>query len=205
MILYNIHKDRIADVITIQSEGNTIELELLTDAERNVYGYYKVGSTGNMQDDRYYINTEVNSVVGNKYTTRYTYVEKELEDVKELIKADMINAYDGYLLKPRVDTTLGYDVWGSLESVEELRMWKDYSYTEIVDADEQLQEVTGVSYSTIAIAIKDYRRMVYDVRKTKAFDLSEFTTVAECIAYENEPYVVDGITYYRNNTIDWQI
>ena len=36
MILYNIHKDRIADVITIQSEGNTIELELLTDAERNV-------------------------------------------------------------------------------------------------------------------------------------------------------------------------
>ena len=217
MKLYNISTDKIENTKVVTIGDSNVIVSKVSEAELNAGGYYYIVSHS-PANRRYYINTPTRELIENKYVLDYTSVQKDLADVVNLLFKDLRVTYYALLDNPKVDTTLGYYVWGGLESVEELRMWKDYAYNEIIDADEQTQSVDGNSYSTIGHAIKADRRGKYDTRKIKVAEIQAFTTVDECIYYEATPYIVneeildengDGtgefhdVSYYRNNVTDW--
>ena len=216
MKLYNLELDKIENIKTINTDDGVRYVNKLTTSELVVQGYYPIEYT-TIPNRRYYTYTVVKSIINDVYTVTYSPIERPLATVIGLMEKDLRETYyKTYLELPRIDTGLGYDVWGSLESVEELRMWKDYGFDEIIDADDNTQSVDGNSYSTIGNAIKTYRRLVYDRRKNKVSQVKNLTSIDACILFEHSPYdcpeyddegVLTGATTtcYRNLVKDWEI
>ena len=216
MKLYNLATDKIEDLTVVTINDVNVIVEKTTEQVLNEGGYYHI-SYISPPNRRYYTVTQTKSLVDNVYVVGYTSVEKPLADVIALMEKDLRETYyKTYLELPRINTGLGYDVWGSLESVEELRMWKDYAYTEIIDADDNTQTVDGTSYTAIADAIKTYRRLVYDRRKVKVSEVHTLVDVDACILYEATPYGCPELdlegnptggttTCYRNLVKDWEL
>lgn len=216
MKLYNLELDKIENIKTINTDDGVRYVNKLTTSELVVQGYYPIEYT-TIPNRRYYTYTVVKSIINDVYTVTYSPIERPLATVIGLMEKDLRETYyKTYLELPRIDTGLGYDVWGSLESVEELRMWKDYAYTEIIDADDNTQTVDGTSYTAIADAIKTYRRLVYDRRKVKVSEVHTLVDVDACILYEATPYGCPELdlegnptggttTCYRNLVKDWEL
>lgn len=220
MKLYNLITDKVSDHTLIETAEMTYIAAKLSEVELNALGYYYVQYVS-VPDRRYYTYVKNASIIGDKYVVDHIATERPLYDVQTRMLKDLREVYIELGIKPRLDSTLGYDIFGGRSDIEDFQMWKDYAETEIIDADGDFQSVTGTSYDTFATVIKTYRRLLFTTGKTKTAEVKAFTTIGQCINYENDPYdytitaedvlqnpdLVEGtvITRYRNNITDWQL
>ena len=215
MKLYNQNIDKTENIKSFVSNGVQYIANKLTEAELNTMSYYYIEFVS-PPDRRYYTYTEEKAIIENRYTNVYLPIERPLSDVIERMQTGLRETYIDLGLRPRLDSTLGYDIFGGREDIEDFQMWKEYAETEIVDADGNFQSVTGGSYDTIATVIKDHRRLVFTTGKVKNAEVKAFTSIDECILYEATPYDcpeydMDGeltgstVTCYRDNVTDWQL
>lgn len=220
MKLYNQLDDKIENLKVIYHTSGNYVVDKLDITTLNTLGYYPIVQVS-PPDRRYYTATRAESIVGENYEISYTPIEKPLAVVQDRMLDDLRDVYNKKALRPRVDTGLGYDVYGSQSDIAEFVDAKDNAETEIVDADNNIQSVTGVSYTTIADAIKADRAILRATGKTKVAEIKAFTTIQECIDYEHEAYdytitqedidnnpeagwtLGEIITRYRDNITDW--
>ena len=220
MKLYNIHMDAIGKYNRIINAGTTYIVNKLSEMQLNALGYYNIVSES-PHNRRYYINTQTKSLIDNKYTIGYTFIEKTLFDIQLLMLSDLRIVYEEKVLRPLIDTGLGYNVFGGQLDVIEMQDAKDNAETTIIDSDSNEQTVDGTIYTTIANAVKSKRNMLRVAGKTKVSEVKALATVAECINYEHEAYdyivtqedvdndssgtlVLDQIIVrYINNITDW--
>ena len=212
MKLYNININKIENIKYFSNNGIQY-VDKLSSEELNSFGYYKLEYLPK-PNRRYYTVIEVKEIINNIYTISYTAIEKPLNIVIALMSKDLRETYKNLLDYPRVDSTLGYDIFASLDSIEELRLWKDYAFTEIFDADGVIQTVNGESYTTFSEVIKTYRRGIFDIAKIKTSEVANMADINACILYEATPfdcpeYDIDGnltgetIICYKNNVKEW--
>lgn len=222
MKLYNQNTDKIENLKVIPTAEANYIADKLSDAELNALGYYKL-SIASTPDRRYYTYTKSGLVVGTVYEVTYIATERPLYDVQTRMLDKLRSVYEYLGERPKIDTGLGYYVYGGRDDIEELVDAKDNAETTILDADDNIQNVTGVSYTAIATAIKAHRAMLRNRAKFKVSEIKAFTTIEQCINYEHEPYDytvtqedvdndIDGtltlgqiITRYRDNITDWQL
>ena len=176
MKLYNIHMDAIGKYNTIINAGTTYIVNKLSEMQLNALGYYNIVSES-PHNRRYYINTQTKSLVDNKYTIGYTFIEKTLFDVQLLMLSDLRIVYEEKVLRPLIDTGLGYNVFGGQLDVIEMQDAKDNAETTIIDSDNNEQTVDGTIYTTIGNAVKSKRNMLRVAGKTKVSELLKSGTL----------------------------
>jgi len=217
MRLYNSHIDQVENIDTFVFEGIRYIVNKLSEAQLNSFGRYRLSFESPFAK-RYYINTQIRELIGNLYTIHYTKVDKELIDVKKLMAKDLRDTYHSLKDRPRVDTGLGFYVYGGLDDIEEMKTWYDDGETAIEDADDNLVTIELSDYVTIRNAILADRQILFYKRKTKIQELIDMVDVDACIYYEATPYIVNeeildendigtgefhDVTYYKNNCTDW--
>ena len=107
MRLYNSKIQKIEELKTITIDGVLAYVDKLTNAQLVEQGYYRVAYDAK-PDARYYNYSESGSIDGEFYTTHYTPIEKELDEVKARMKAELKGVFEAKGLKPIVDTGLGF-------------------------------------------------------------------------------------------------
>ena len=217
MKLYNLNTDKIENIKTFVFEGIRYILDKLSETQLNSIGLYRIAFESPYAR-RYYISTQIKALIGNIYTISYIKVDKPLIDVKKLMAKDLRETYKSFKDRPRVDTGLGFDVYGGLNDIEEIKTWYDDGETVIEDADDNLVTVAPSDYLTIRTAILADRKALFIKRKTKIQELIDLIDVEACVYYEATPYIVNeeildeggngtgefhDVTYYKNNVTDW--
>ena len=105
--------------------------------------------------------------------------------VKHRVKQQISNKYKGLLQRPRVDTTLGFDVDGSYEDLKNFETGKEFNILTVKDADGINRTITLLDYDTIITAIKQKGLVLYQEKWTEEAMIDAMTTLDEIIAYEN--------------------
>ena len=221
MKLYSALTDKIQNTKTHTVGGTVYVLDKLSDAELNAINLHRI-SYGSQFDSRYYTNTETRALVLDVYAISYTQGLKLVADVKDRMLSDLRDVYEAKQLNPLVSTGLGYNVYGSRDSVDDLIDAKDNAEPTIIDADNNVQNVTGVEYGIIADVIKADRNTTRAIAKSKVAEIRAFNTIVECEYYEATPYTytytqedVDNditgtivlgetTTRYTNNVTSWE-
>lgn len=219
MKLYNIITNEIENIRGLEINGILVNISSVAEHVLNKRGYYSI-VFNSLPDTRYYSYVRSESLIGIKYTISYAAVEKSLEEVIARMLKTLRKKYEDVSLRPKVDTGLGYFVYGGSDDINELIIWKDYAETEIFDAYGNIQSVTGASYTAIASAIKNNRQRLFREAKTKVSEIKALASIDECITYEHSPYdtveeIVDDfgeptgegthtVTRYINNVLDWE-
>ena len=99
MQLYDLNKDRVANVTTIQDDGVTLITSKLTEAQLNGYGYYSYVTPPQTGQTEY--NTLTSSPVvllNGTYTVTYVYTDIPLVEAF-IKKSDEIRAYANQLVQ----------------------------------------------------------------------------------------------------------
>ena len=206
MELYNSANDTITDELHFLSDRMyahlTRDIKTITPELLNSCGYYEV-VYAEKPSERYYISTEVRTVVGSVCQITYTTVDKPVADIKDLILLDVSSSFAASQERPAVDTGLGYSVDGGRKDLQNFEIGKEFNLPQVRDVDGNFHTINTGDYDTIIGAIKVNGLMGYQAKWTKEATIAAMTTVAECVLFEATPYVVDGVTYYKNNAKEW--
>ena len=111
MRLYNSTTQKIEELKTITIDGVLAYVDKLSNSKLVVQGYCRVAYDAK-PDSRYYNYSDSGSIDGEFYTTHYTPIEKELDEVKTRMKAELKGVFEAKGLKPIVDTGFGFSVDG---------------------------------------------------------------------------------------------
>lgn len=220
MKLYNNNIDRVEVYRTILTQDGTLYPNKLTEEQLNSYGYYFI-ELSSPPNRRYYTYTETKKLVGNKYKNVFTTTDRPLTEVQEVMLKDLSEVYSQKKVRPRVPTSLGFDVDGGYNDIVNFQIGKEFGLMQIKDADNIKHNIISADYDTIINDIKLNGINLFSQKDIKEQEIMALTTTAECEAYENEPYDytvtqedvdndIDGtltvgqvITRYRNNVKEW--
>ncbi len=183
MKLYNINTDKLEEVNINLTDDPIYLVDEAMDAHLNSIGLYKVIDAV-APDERYFSYVEDNSLIDNEYVIGYTVTELDVDDVRRRLADELRVTSDEAKRRPRIATGLGYDIWGGREDIAELKDHYDNAEDQILDADDEIQDITGAEYGTIATAVKAYRANLFAIQKTKVTQLKNITTIAQCIEFE---------------------
>ena len=100
MRLYNNTTQKIEELKTITIDGVLAYVDKLSNAQLVEQGYYRVAYDAK-PDSRYYNYSENGSIDGEFYTTHYTAIEKELDEVKARMKAELKGVFGSRVWTPR--------------------------------------------------------------------------------------------------------
>jgi hypothetical protein len=220
MKLYNQNTNKIENSKTITTLDGTMYVDRLTEKQLNDYDYYKI-EYQSPPNRRYYTSVKSSSLVGNKYVVGYTKTERPLDEVKKSMLKDLSKVYKEKQIRPRVTTSLGFDVDGGYNDIVNFEIGKKFALPQIKDADNIKHDATSADYDTIINEIQMNGISLFNTKDTKESEINALATIAECEKYENEPYDytitaedvandIDGtlvlgqaVTRYRNNVKDW--
>ena len=158
-------------------------------------------------DDRYYWQGQLTKADnGTEVVGTYEAIPRDIDALKEVMLNDLKAAFQGYRQRPRVTVTIGtetFDVDGSRDDILNFEDGKLLGVTQIKDADGVFRTIAVADYDTIISAQKANGLALYNTKWTKENHIKNtLTTLQDCIAYENEPYVytytqqdVDDATY----------
>lgn len=219
MKLYNQTLDKIENYNTITGiNGETLYANRLTDTQLNEHGYYKL-KYDSMPNTRYYISTKTGAIVDGKYVISYAATERPLSEVKSEMLKDLTEAFVRYSERPRVPTPSGIVVDGGRNDLKNFEIGKDLNVPIIKDADNVDHAATVELYDEIILAIKQHGLSLWMTKNTKENEIKSFTTLLECIDYENFAYdytvtqadvdadstltVGDIVLRHKNNVNEW--
>lgn len=169
-------------------------------------------------DERYH-KIEITADYVNK-TVTFKSVYLDLDVIKKrLHEALTTRLHEKSSGRPNVHVTeLDCYVNGGRVDLENFKIGKKYNIPYIKDAFNNDIAVNNSDYDYIVSAIELYGLNMYRDKWGKGALIDSFTTVDECIGFENEPYdeevdVLDNdgnptgetetVTRYRNNAVDW--
>ena len=216
MRLYNSTTQKIEELKTITIDGVLAYVDKLSNAKLVVQGYYRV-AYDKKPDVRYYNYSESGSVDGEFYTTHYTPIEKELDEVKARMKADVKGVLEAKGLKPIVDTRLGFSVDGGRANLQDFESGLAMGVLTVRASDNTMHEVTIEQMQGIINAIRANGLSLYQTKWAKETQIDALADVEACKIYEATPYeytltqanvmiggeVGDMVTRYKNNVMEW--
>ena len=216
MRLYNSTTQKIEELKTITIDGVLAYVDKLSNVKLVVQGYYRVAYDAK-PDSRYYNYSESGSIDGEFYTTHYTAIEKELDEVKARMKADVKGVFEAKGLKPVVDTRLGFSVDGGRGNLQDFESGLAMGVLTVRANDNTMHEVTVEQMQGIINAIRANGLSLYQTKWTKEAQIDALADVEACKLYEATPYeytltqadvmmggeVGDVVTRTKNNVMEW--
>ena len=216
MRLYNSTTQKIEELKTITIDGVLAYVDKLSNAKLVEQGYYRVAYDAK-PDARYYNYSESGSVDGEFYTTHYAAIEKELDEVKARMKAELKGVFEAKELKPNVDTGLGFSVDGGRANLQDFESGLAMGVLTVRASDNTMHEVTVEQMQSIINAIRASGLSLYQTKWTKEAQIDVLADVEACKIYEATPYehtltqadfmmggeVGDVVTRYKNNVMEW--
>ena len=216
MRLYNSTTQKIEELKTITIDGVLAYVDKLSNAQLVEQGYYRVAYDAK-PDSRYYNYSESGSIEGEFYTTHYTLIEKELDEVKTRMKAELKGVFEAKGLKPMVDTGLGFSVDGGRTNLQDFESGLVMGVLSVRGSDNLMHEVTLTQMQGIINAIRANGLSLYQTKWTKEAQIDALADVEACKLYEATPYeytltqadvmmggeVGDVVTRYKNNVMEW--
>ena len=140
MKLYNSHTDSIGKFKTI-TDGNTVYIvSKLTEQALNDLGYYEIVYES-QPSRRYYISTQVKTLIANKYTVSFTSVQKELSDVKALMYTDWLEYANEKEEALTVDSSIGINVKANSSALQAFGLGAKRGGTTVRDSNYQKHTV----------------------------------------------------------------
>lgn len=221
MKLYDQTNMKIVNTKTIKdTNGATLYVDRVDEAVLNEAGYFKVEYQPT-PNRRYYIATETEGVVGNKYVVGYTATERPLSEVKKAMLKDWAEYADQKENSMTIVTSLGIEVKANAVALTAFSIGAKRGKTYLRDKNYQKHAVTAQEMQTVYNEIEDNADAFFDLKGDKFDEIMALPTVQACIDYENfaEDYVVtqedvdndiEGtltlgqiITRYKNKVKEW--
>ena len=216
MRLYNSITQKIEELKTITIDGALVYVDKLSNAQLVEQGYYRVAYDAK-PDSRYYNYSESGSIDGEFYTTHYTPIEKELDEVKARMKAELKGVFETKGLKPIVDTGFGFSVDGGRGNLQDFESGLAMGALTVRASDNTMHEVTAPQMESIITAIRANGLSLYQTKWTKEAQIDALADIEACKLYEATPYeytltqadimmggeVGDVVTRYKNNVMEW--
>lgn len=216
MRLYNSKTQKIEELKTITIDGVLAYVDKLTNAQLVGQGYYRVAYDAK-PDARYYSYSESGSIDGEFYTTHYTSIEKELDEVKARMKAELKGVFEAKGLKPIVDTGLGFSVDGGRANLQDFESGLAMGILNVRASDNTMHEVTVEQMQSIINTIRANGLSLYQTKWQKEAQIDALADIDACKLYEATPYeytlmesdammggaVGDVVTLYKNNVMEW--
>jgi len=104
---------------------------------------------------------------------------QEFEQAKILKLREIKQDFENAGIRPRVDTTLGYDVDGGYRDLTNYKNARDLGVTQVKDADNNMQDVTDTDLETIVQKIKTNGLSLYHHKWDLENQVNETTTIEE--------------------------
>ena len=220
MKLYDKNTQKIGNYKTIITVDGTLYPSKLSEIQRNLYGFYNVELIS-PPNRRYYTFTESKGLVENKYKNSFTVEDKNINEVKKNMLEDLFNTGIEYEESASVDTGLGFIVDASPRGMSAFALGAKKSITKVRDNNFMPHNVSVPQVNDILTSIEDNLMAIFNTKEDKFDTILTLTTVAECEAYENEPYnyvitaedvvndIEDTLTEgqivirHRNNVKEW--
>ena len=162
------------------------------EATLNSLGIFTASVTPPTADRRYYDIEEV--VDYTTATVRYTETPKAVGDVQARMLRDLSTVFAAKKSeRPVVDTGLGFSVDGGREDIDNMEIGQKHGLPQVRGADDLWYAVSTADYDTIISAIELNGIKLFQTKWSKEATVSAFTTLDECIAYENQVRLVDVV------------
>jgi len=189
MRVYNKNTDKIEILKnSITTSDGTFFTSKIDEETLNKYGYYYI-QTLTKPESKYYSYNESRILEDNKYVIKYEPVELDVEIVKERMLESVSTSFKEYTKRPSIMTSLGFPVDASKDDLSNFEIGRDLGLGILKDSNGDVQEVSLEDYATIILEIKQQGLLMYQKKWQKEEEIKSFTTLEECIAYEN---FVDG-------------
>lgn len=220
MKLYNQNIGKIGKYKDIKTVDGTLYTSKLTDEQLASYGYFKL-EYGAMPNTRYYTVTQERGIVGNKFVIGYTATEKDIMDVKKAMFKDLFERGEQKENEAKVDTAHGFRVEGNSRALTAFTLGSKKGVTRIRDENFMPHNLTVPQVNKILSDIEDNILTIFNTKEAKFDEILILPTVADCMAYEREPYdyvitqedvdndiggnltVGQAVVRYRNNVKEW--
>ena len=220
MKLFNQNKDKVENKKTITTVNGTMYVNKLTEEQLNSFGYHLI-EYQSVPNRRYYTSKKSSSLVGNKFIVGYTSVEKPLEEVIGLMVKDWGEVASKKEADPILTTTLGITVRAGREDLDSFERGAKRNKTSMRDYQGVEHTIAPNDMAKIAQEIEDAGEVLFDLKFAKLDEIRVLTSLAECMAYEKEPYdyivtqedvdndiegsltLGETIIKYKNNVKEW--
>ena len=212
MKLYNKNKDKIENVKYIDDNGIKYTKDM-SDLALHFYGYYRI-VYGEKPNRRYFSYIEHRELQFEQYYITYEPVDKNISQVKTLMFSDLEDTYQHNKNFAKMDTGLGFFVRASRDDMGDIARSAAASKRKVRDTEGTERTVSVPEMRQISEDTQENSTRILDTKWFKFDEVQAFTTLSECIIYENEPYEVDIVddygnvigteTKYKNNIKDWE-
>ena len=159
----------------------------LTETEGEVIATYE--AIPKLLDDRLEVNEDGTPMVdeeGNQVITK---------GLKSALKEKVSTKYKAMMVRPEVDTGLGFSVDGSYQDLKNFETGKEYGILQVKDVYGVFHDINLEDYDTIIKAIKDKGIELFTAKWNKELEVDAISSIEELISFEDE---LDG----RTETID---
>lgn len=190
------------------------------EGELNGIGIFTVVHENPSVDERYFDKVEpVKDFESTPPVITTSSVEKSLDEVHARMLGDLSSKFKELSKRPRVTTSLGFDVDGSRNDILNFEDGKFLGLTFVKDADGESQSIELSDWDTIIGECKAYGLGLYQQKWNKEDEVKALADIDACILYESTPFdyilteedmkipfegsVGDTVTRYKNNTIEW--
>lgn len=185
MRIYNNNTSQIENKEYINNNGHIVYTDKVTETELNSYGYYLIIEEDDLKDE-YQDSTEINELIGNKWTKHFTYTDKNLDEVKMNMYTEMKTSFIEKGARPDVSSSLGFTVNGGRDDVTNFEIGKKHALPQVKDSVGVFHTVTLSDYDTIISEIETFGISLYQTKWDKEASILGFTTIQECKDYRDE-------------------
>jgi len=153
--MYNKTENKVMKVPkVINANGANRYTSKMSIEKLNSLGWYEV-EKGIKPDAKFYTNKEQAELIDNIYVIEYKAIEKSVEDLQNTLKSKISNKYKKEMIRPLVDTGLGYFIDGGRDDLESFKIGKKRGFTFIKDANGINHNADTNTYDTCIKTIED--------------------------------------------------
>ena len=190
---------------TIEIGGVTYPRQIFKDKEFLLANGIKPYREVSVENKYYYNGTLTRVDNGSEVVGTYSKIPKNIDGIKEGMLSQLSQVFKNVSKRPRVTTSLGFDVDASRNDILNFEDGKALGVTTIKDADGNFHTITVADYDTIIAEQKASGLALYQTKWTKEAEIQALATIEDCILYEATPNGVDadGNVVYKNNITEW--
>lgn len=150
----------------------------LTETDDEVVATYE--AMPRLLDDRLEVDEDGNPMLdsdGKQIITR---------GLKSALKDKVSQKYKAMMVRPEVDTGLGFSVDGSYADLKNFETGKEYGILQVKDVDGVFHDINIEDYDTIIKAIKEKGIELFTAKWNKELEVDAISSIDELKAFEDE-------------------